>query len=47
MKEKHLREPFEKVGELNKCEIVRDPFSGYLNLLLVLNITGNREALVL
>jgi len=28
MKEKHLREPFEKVGELNKCEIVRDPFSG-------------------
>lgn len=28
MKEKHLKEPFEKVGEIDRLEIVRDPFSG-------------------
>ena len=28
MKEKHLRETFEKIGELEGVEIVRDPFSG-------------------
>lgn len=28
MKDKHLREPFEKIGQLDSCEIVCDPFSG-------------------
>ena len=28
MKENHLREPFETIGGLIKCVIVRDPFSG-------------------
>lgn len=28
MKESHLQAPFEKVGTIDKLEIVRDPFSG-------------------